>query len=152
MMTPRCDHHDEYDEHDRPVGDACNAPATHRIFWDDGFRLSYGCAAHLLIDADASVKPAKITLLSDEPLTVDERIALLEADLIKVAPVLDMIFNPDKEELKQRNVGFLLCAFDFGEKGALAFVSTAQVDDIKNAIDELKGKLDKSARTVQGDR
>ena len=62
---PRCDFHDAHDADERPTGNRCPKPATHRIIWNDGKRFSFGCDDHLEIDADASVKPAAI-----EPLEV----------------------------------------------------------------------------------
>lgn len=49
----RCDWHPEH-INDRPAGERCGAPATHRIVWLDGSkRFSYGCAAHLELDPEA---------------------------------------------------------------------------------------------------
>lgn len=61
MAEPQCDFHDDHDPvTERPRGNRCGAPATHRIEWADGRRFSNGCGEHLEIDSDASVKPARI--------------------------------------------------------------------------------------------
>lgn len=58
--APTCDFHDSHDPvNDRPTGNRCGAPATHRIEWADG-RHSFGCAAHLVIEDAATVKPISI--------------------------------------------------------------------------------------------
>lgn len=58
-----CDHHDDHDLiNDRPQGRRCGARATHRIEWEDG-RYSFGCAAHLTIEASATVKSCKVVAL-----------------------------------------------------------------------------------------
>lgn len=63
-----CDFHDAHDQRtDRPMGNRCGAPATHRIEWADG-RYSLGCADHLKIDDAATVKPIRIVPLGEEVL------------------------------------------------------------------------------------
>jgi len=63
MIRYQCDHRDAHDAAtDRPTGNRCRETATHRIEWEDG-RYSYGCAAHLEIDGDATVKPDQIVPL-----------------------------------------------------------------------------------------
>jgi hypothetical protein len=58
--TPSCDFHDAHDRvADRPTGNRCGAPATHRIEWADG-RHSFGCGEHLEIEDAATVKPIRI--------------------------------------------------------------------------------------------
>lgn len=69
----------------------------------------------------------------------------LEALITQIAPQLDLHFNPDKANTG-RKIGFLLCAFDFGERGSLAYISTATADGIATAIIELAEKLGASAR------
>jgi len=46
----RCDWHPEHVD-DRPSGERCGAPASHRIVWLDG-SYSHGCSSHLEIDPD----------------------------------------------------------------------------------------------------
>jgi hypothetical protein len=63
-MPPTCDFRAAHDPvTEQPLGPACGAPATYRIEWDDGRRYSLACSAHLEIDADASVRPARIVPL-----------------------------------------------------------------------------------------
>jgi hypothetical protein len=64
-LTPaQCDFHDCHDPiTDRPMGNRCSALATHRLEWADG-RYSFGCAAHLVIDETAAVKPKRIVPLN----------------------------------------------------------------------------------------
>lgn len=64
-MKEQCDYRDGHDmKTDRPMGNRCEAQATHLIEWNDG-RFSLGCAAHLTIENDATVKPAAVTPLAD---------------------------------------------------------------------------------------
>ena len=78
----------------------------------------------------------------------DERIAELEAQLIELGPGIDRHFNPNKET-EGRKIGFLICAFDFGEKGSLAYLSTAQPTQLVDALIELMEKLGATARLVE---
>jgi len=61
----------------------------------------------------------------------------LQALLIQVAPGLDEYLNPNLP----RRYGFLLCAFEFGEKGALAYIANAKQDDLEKAMRELIERL-----------
>lgn len=50
----RCDWRAEHSADDRPTGDRCGAPATHRIVWLDGTnRYSHGCGDHLKLEPGA---------------------------------------------------------------------------------------------------
>jgi hypothetical protein len=78
----------------------------------------------------------------------------LEQLLIKLAPLLDEYLNPERERddkgrILPRRHGFLLCAFEFGEKGALAFIANAQPADLHKALQELATKLDATARRIK---
>lgn len=56
MSERACDFCPDHDAAaDTPIGPPCGAEATHAILWLDGSRrFSFGCAAHLVIDADAT--------------------------------------------------------------------------------------------------
>ncbi len=60
----------------------------------------------------------------------------LEQLLLQVAPALDRHFNPEIDKTG-RTIGFLICAFDFGEKGALAYLSNANKQHLEAALEEL---------------
>ncbi len=65
MTAPplQCDWCPEHGPDNRPAGQPCGAPATHRIVWLDGTnRYSYGCGAHLKLDPDAT--PHRIEALT----------------------------------------------------------------------------------------
>lgn len=79
-------------------------------------------------------------------MTVEQRIKQLEEMVAKIAPALDEVLNPTAPP---RTVGFLICVFDFGDKGAMSYASNAQLEDLPAAIDELKAKLAESARLVR---
>jgi len=72
----------------------------------------------------------------------------LEQLLIQLAPSLDTYLNPDRAD-GQRRCGFLLCAFEFGEGGPLAYITTAQPADLHKALQELITKLDATARRIR---
>ena len=71
----------------------------------------------------------------------------LEDMLLEMAPGIDLHLNPDKRT-EGRKIGFLICAFDFGEKGAMAYVTTAQPSQLVDAMIELMEKLGATARVV----
>ncbi len=73
----------------------------------------------------------------------------LEALLMEICPQIDLHLNPDKYKDGKRKVGFLIAAFDFGEKGQLAYATTAQPADLVDAMIELMEKLGATARLVQ---
>jgi hypothetical protein len=77
----------------------------------------------------------------------------LQELLIQIAPLIDEFLNPDRAPDKQglippRQHGFLLCAFEFGEQGSLAYIANAQPSDLKDAMLELISKLDATALRV----
>lgn len=66
MIAPTCDWHPEHDiARDKPTGERCGKPATHRIVWQDGSqRFSLACDAHL--DLDEAAPPHTVEPLSKE--------------------------------------------------------------------------------------
>lgn len=79
---------------------------------------------------------------------IKKRIAELEALLLEIAPPLNAHLNPN-QETEGRKVGFLVCAFDFGDGGtALAYLTNAQAPDMANALIELCERLGATARVV----
>lgn len=78
-----------------------------------------------------------------------EDVKALEHQLLKLAPGIDAYFNPDED--KPRQIGFLICAFEFehaGDGDALAFLSNANKQDLVVALQELIRKMDTSYRIV----
>lgn len=60
----------------------------------------------------------------------------LESLLKQLARPIDRQLNPDLA--KDHQIGFLLCAFEFGEPGTgLAFITNADPDTLEGAIREL---------------
>ncbi len=39
-------------------------------------------------------------------------------------------------------LGFMVFVFDFGEQGELAYISNAQLEDLKAVVDQLRGYLE----------
>lgn len=77
----------------------------------------------------------------------DVTIPELEAMLIALAPRLDTALNGDEA----RRIGFCFIAFEFGEPGsALAYISNADRDDLKNSLVELLERMDATLHTVGG--
>lgn len=70
----------------------------------------------------------------------------LSALILQIAPQIDLHLNPTKYQDGERKVGFLLCAFDFGEKGSLAYCTTAgKPGQLADALIELMENLGASA-------
>ncbi len=68
----------------------------------------------------------------------------LETLVIELAQPIDRHLNPGPAPLPQsaRTIGFLLCAFEFGERGGgLAYVSNATKESLTPALQELLAKL-----------
>lgn len=79
---------------------------------------------------------------------IKERIAQLESLIMDLAPAIDDHLNPNKQA-EGRKIGFLLCAFDFGDKGAMSYATTAQPADLVDAVIELCENLGATARLVK---
>lgn len=81
------------------------------------------------------------------------KMAQLEALLMELAPNIDLHLNPKKYEEGKRRIGFLLCVFDFGERGAMTYATSAQPEDLGKMLTELRAKIDETTVQIRiGDR